>query len=38
VQRVGGVEHAEYWIPTKELDMFNSAIVGPIEVIAEFRP
>ena len=38
VQRVGGREHLEYWIPAEELDAFNAAIVGAIEVIAEYRP
>ena len=37
VHIVGGREHSEYWIPAEELDAFNAAIVGPIEVIAEFR-
>ena len=33
---VGGREHEEYWIPAEELEAFNTAIVGKIEVIAEF--
>ena len=33
---VGGREHEEYWIPAEELEAFNAAIVGKIEVIAEF--
>ncbi|MDP2259767.1 MAG: hypothetical protein Q8J89_08645 [Caulobacter sp.] len=33
---VGGREHEEYWIPAEELEAFNAAIVGRIEVIAEF--
>ena len=37
VQQAGGREHLEYWIPADELADFNSAIVGEIEVIAEFR-
>ena len=37
VQTVGARVHQEYWIPAEELDDFNRAIVGPIEVIAEFR-
>ena len=37
VQVVGGREHQEYWIPAEELPEFNRAIVGEIEVIAEFR-
>ena len=37
VQVVGGSRHQELWVPAEELDQFNEAIVGPIEVIAEFR-
>jgi hypothetical protein len=33
----GAAVHEEYWIPAEELPAFNAAIVGPIEVIAEFR-
>jgi len=36
-QRVGGKEHLEYWIPAEDLPSFNDAIVGRIEVVAEFR-
>jgi hypothetical protein len=36
VRDAGGVAHREYWIPADDLPAFNSAIVGPIEVIAEF--
>jgi hypothetical protein len=38
VQTVGGSRHQEYWIPAAELAEFNHNIVGPIEVVAEFRP
>ena len=38
VQEVGGRECREYWIPAEHLDLFNSHIIGPIEVIAEYRP
>jgi hypothetical protein len=38
VQTVGGSQHQEYWIPAAELPEFNGNIVGPIEVIAAFRP
>jgi hypothetical protein len=38
VQTVGGSQHQEYWISAAELPGFNRNIVGPIEVIAEFRP
>ncbi len=37
VQDAGGRAHREYWIPAKELDAFNDAIVGAIEVVREFR-
>ena len=37
VQTVGSRIHQEYWIPAEELEEFNSNIVGPIEVIAEYR-
>jgi hypothetical protein len=35
---VGAGYHEEYWIPAEELEAFNDAIVGSIEVIAEFAP
>lgn len=37
VQQAGGREHLEYWIPASELEAFNAAIAGLIEVVAEFR-
>jgi len=37
VHQVGARVHQEYWIPAEELAAFNDSIVGPIEVIAEFR-
>ena len=37
VQEVGGQAHREYWIPAVQLDAFNAAIVGEIQVTAEFR-
>lgn len=36
VQTAGGRAHQEYWIPAEELDSFNRAIVGEIEIVAEF--
>ncbi len=33
---VGGKEHEEIWVPAEELDAFNAAIVGKIEVIAKY--
>lgn len=37
VQRVGSHMHEEYWIPSEDLDELNRNIVGPIEVVAEYR-
>ena len=37
VQKVGGKQHTEPWIPAEELAEFNANIVGLIEVIAEYR-
>ncbi len=37
-QTVGGRQHKEYWIPAEGLDAFDRNIVGPIAVIATFRP
>jgi hypothetical protein len=36
VQEAGGRSHLEYWIPAEDLPEFNAAIVGEIEVIAEY--
>lgn len=36
VQEAGGRTHLEYWIPAEDLDAFNAAIVGPIEVVQSF--
>ncbi|MFE0459127.1 hypothetical protein ACFW1A_07665 [Kitasatospora sp. NPDC058965] len=37
VQQVGGRTILELWVPAEELDEFNAHIVGPIEVVHEFR-
>ena len=37
VETVGASIHQEYWIPSERLDEFNAHIIGPIEVIREFR-
>ena len=37
VQEAGGRALREYWIPAEDLESFNEAIVGPIEVVHEFR-
>ena len=31
-----GRDHGEHWIPAEELDAFNEAIVGVIEVVHAF--
>jgi hypothetical protein len=36
VQEAGGRSHLEYWIPAEDLEAFNAAIVGPIEVVRSF--
>lgn len=36
VQNAGSRRHLEYWIPADELPAFNDAIVGTIDVVAEF--
>lgn len=37
-QFVGGRECEELWVPAEDLAAFNAAIIGSIEVIAEFGP
>lgn len=37
VQEAGGRALREYWIPADELEEFNAAIVGAIEVVREFH-
>ncbi|PZQ53593.1 MAG: hypothetical protein DI570_23935 [Phenylobacterium zucineum] len=34
---VGGREHEEYWIPAEDLEAFNAALVGPIEVVGAYE-
>ena len=36
IHEAGGGDHLEYWIPAEELAEFNAAIIGEIEVVAEF--
>jgi hypothetical protein len=36
IREAGGREHLEYWIPAEDLPDFNAALVGDIEVIAEY--
>ncbi len=37
VQKVGGANHTELWVPADELTELNRNIVGKISVIAEFH-
>lgn len=37
VHNVGDTYHNEYWIPSEELEEFNSHIVGTITVIEEIK-
>jgi hypothetical protein len=37
VHEAGGRDCREYWIPAEDLDKFNDALAGPIQVIAEYR-
>jgi hypothetical protein len=34
---VGSSTHQEYWIPSEDLEHFNTNIVGTIEILHEFR-
>jgi hypothetical protein len=36
IQEAGGRDHREYWIPAEDLGQFNTAIIGEIEIVAEF--
>jgi hypothetical protein len=36
VQEAGGRPHLEYWIPAEDLPALNAAIVGEIELTAEY--
>lgn len=36
VQEAGGRAHLEYWIPAEDIDAFNAAIMGEIEVTHRF--
>jgi hypothetical protein len=37
IQEAGGAAHLEYWIPAEDLEAFNAAIIGTIEIVAQFR-
>ena len=36
IQEAGGRAHLEYWIPAEEMNSFNAAIIGQIQVTHEF--
>lgn len=36
IQKVGGANHTEWWVPAEELEQLNDNIVGEIEVIGTF--
>ena len=36
IEDAGGQAHREHWIPAEHLLAFNTAIVGPIEVVRVF--
>ncbi|MBR1226463.1 MULTISPECIES: hypothetical protein [unclassified Bradyrhizobium] len=36
IKDAGGQAHLEYWIPAEDLNDFNAAIVGTIEVVRSF--
>lgn len=36
VQDAGGRAHREYWIPADQMNAFNQAIVGQIEITSSF--
>jgi hypothetical protein len=37
IQKVGGENHTEWWIPAQDLEALNDNIVGLIEIIREFH-
>lgn len=37
VQQAGDKTMLELWVPAEELDDLNTHLVGPIEVVHEFR-
>ncbi|GAA3594317.1 ADP-ribosylation/crystallin J1 [Flavivirga amylovorans] len=36
IENVGGSHHNELWVPSEELETFNKAIVGEIDIIKVF--
>lgn len=37
LNKVGGANHTEWWIPAEDIEKLNKNIVGLIEVIGEYR-
>jgi hypothetical protein len=37
IQQAGGETILELWVPAGELEDFNRNIIGPIQVVAEYR-
>jgi len=37
IQQAGGETILELWVPAGELEAFNRNIIGPIQVVAEYR-
>jgi hypothetical protein len=37
VHQVGDSQHREYWIPAADVPALNRNIVGPIDLLSEFR-
>ena len=37
LNKVGGTNHTEWWIPAEDIEKLNKNIVGLIEVIGEYR-
>ena len=37
IQKVGGENHTEWWIPAEDLEALNDNIVGVIEIIGEYK-
>lgn len=37
IEDAGGKAHQEMWVPAEDLEAFNDAIVGKIEVVAKYQ-
>jgi hypothetical protein len=37
IQKVGGENHTEWWIPAQDLEALNDNIIGFIEIIREYH-